>query len=97
MLCGLPFLAKTALGRHAATEASMHASAVSLRHTLSAAGDRQVPCKWSKCPSPAVNNGTYITAIVIKICNTSRDHYGAIKKDFAFSFQDDLGRMPSLQ
>lgn len=48
--------------------------------TLSAAGDRQVPCKWSKCSSLAVNNGTYITAIVIKICNTSRDHYGAIKK-----------------
>lgn len=38
------------------------------------------PCKWSTCSSPAVNNGTCITAIVIKICNTSRDHYGAIKK-----------------
>lgn len=37
-------------------------------------------CKWSKCSSLTVNNGTCITAIVIKICNTSRDHYGAIKR-----------------
>lgn len=28
----------------------------------------------------SVNNGTCITTIVIKICNTSRDHYGTIKK-----------------
>lgn len=38
------------------------------------------PWKWSECSSLPVNNGTCITAIVIKICDTSRDPYGAIKK-----------------
>lgn len=69
---------------------SQHAQVPRDRHSAQPEAHKD-PRKWSKCSNLTVNNDTCFRGFIMKIRNTWRDSYGAIRKIFAFSFQDDLG------